>query len=172
MNIKNPKIFFLIFLCFTNFVLAQECFYAIVMHATHDENYDHFTWQKGVELFKSLKKNCHENESDKSFEAFTAKVDEAIKAIKDIFDLYKNKLGIRLNIDILRQSFEYPTHGLYFNLSSALEATPLENYEQIEFLLTNAEKAKDKYPFNILEIIKPILLLSFGEIGLDVNIYE
>lgn len=170
MNIINSKIFFLLFLCFTNFVFSEKCFYAIVMHATHDENYDHSTWQKGIELFKCLRQKCDETKSDKSFEAFSANVDEAIKTVKEIFDLYKNKLGLKLNIDILRKSFEYPTHGLYFNL--ALETTPSENYEQIELLLSNAEEAKDRYPFNILEIIKPILLLSYGEMGLDVNIYE
>jgi hypothetical protein len=154
-------------------VEAHERFYAFIMHATHDENYDHFTWQKSVELFNALRKQCDDTVSDKSFEAFMANVDGALKTIQNIFDLYKNKCGLNIYMQIHREPFECPSNGLFISIDSEnLEATPLENYEEIKALLFNAEKNNGNYPDNILDVVRPVLELSFGEIGLNVNIYE
>lgn len=165
--IKKISIFFFLLTCFS-FIKPQDHFYAFIMHATHEENYDHVAWQKGSDLIESLVNYYEENKSN-----LDADIDKAITTIKDICVLYNNKLGLHIEVRIARNPYKFPFQGLFISIDSLMEDTSLENYNRIDALLKNFETCnneKDILP--ILEIIKPVISLTNGNICQNVRNFE
>jgi hypothetical protein len=169
------KKIFLSLLLFTQIcsVAAEDRFYAFVMHATHDEVYDHKIWQQSVELIESLVRFYEENESNSP----VIDINTAIQCIKDIFEVYKDRHGLHVTMCIYRKPFQFPTQGLFISINSAIEETSLENYNRIEALLkdfdgTSANVDDAKNMPQILELIQPVVSCTHGNIYQLVRNYE
>jgi hypothetical protein len=171
------QIFSIILLCVTTSLIASDNhFYAFVMHATHDATYDHDTWQKSVELIESLSKQCEDTAYDESFGAFLASVDAAVKTIQTIVALYHNKSGLNLDMHLLSEPFENPTHGLFISIDSALEYTSENRCAYIESIIANCKTAcskdKEQRVLDILQIINKVVSLSVGDVWIRVHNLE
>jgi hypothetical protein len=152
---------------------TDEHFYAFVMHVTHEKEYDRTAWIESTRILQELGGICQDfDDCDRSWESLTVCIDAVVETIQHIFTLCKNKHGINIAIRLLREPEPDPEHGLYISLDSALEMTSARNFHRIETMLSEVDfldQEDEDHALNMLKMIRPVLLLSAGNIWIRIK---
>lgn len=166
-------IFILALISTLSFIHADEQFYAFVMHVTHEDKYDRDTWIESTRMIQELGEICQDiDDCDRNWQSLTVCIDAVVETIQNIFTLCNGKTGINIRICLLREPEPEPEHGLYISLDSALEMTSARNFHRIETMLTELEfldQEDEEHTLNILKVIRPVLLLSAGNVWIRVK---
>ena len=152
---------------------TNEHFYAFVMHVTHDNVYDRIAWHDSSRMLQMLGEICQNSDKqERNWQSLTICIDAVIETIQNIFTCCKDKQGINISIRLLREPEDDPEHGLFISLESALEMTSARNAHRIETILTEIDfieqEDEEEHVLNILKMIRPVLLLSAGNVWIRV----
>jgi hypothetical protein len=151
---------------------ADEHFYAFVMHVTHDDVYDRAAWQESTHLLQTLGEICQgSDDQERNWQSLTVCIDAVVETIQNIFTICNGTSGINVCIRLLREPEEEPENGLYISLDSALEITSARNFHRIETMLAEIDfldQEDEDHELNMLKMIRPVLLLSAGNIWIRV----
>ena len=155
------------------YIHADEQFYAFVMHVTHEKEYDRAIWAESTRIIQELGEICqHSDDCDRNWQSLTVCIDAVVETVQYIFTLCNEKSGINVRIRLLREPEPEPEHGLYISLDSALEMTSARNFHCIETMLAEVDfldQEDDDHTLNILKMIRPVLLLSAGNVWIRVK---
>lgn len=156
-----------------SYIHADEHFYAFVMHVTHEQEYDRTAWIESTRILQELGQVCQDvDDCDRNWQSLTVCIDAVAETIQNIFTLCNGKSGINFRIRLLREPEEEPDHGLYISLDSALEMTSARNFHRIETMLAEIDfldQEDEDHTLNILKVIRPVLLLSAGNVWIRVK---
>lgn len=156
-----------------SYMHADEHFYAFVMHVTHEQEYDRAAWAASTRIIQELGEICQETDDcERDWKSLTICIDAVVETIQNIFTLCNGKAGINIRIRLLREPEDDPEDGLYISLDSALEMTSARNFHRIETMLAEIDfldQEDEEHTLNILKVIKPVLLLSAGNVWIRVK---
>jgi hypothetical protein len=159
-----------------SFTHADEHFYAFVMHVTHEQEYDHDAWNESTRMIQELGEICQDvDDCDRNWQSLTLCIDAVVETIQNVFMLCNGKSGINMRIRLLREPEYEPENGLYISLDSALEMTSARNFHRIETMLAEIdflEQEDEEHGLNMLKLIRPVLLLSAGNVWIRVKNLE
>jgi hypothetical protein len=163
----------LVFISTFSYVHADEQFYAFVMHVTHEKEYDREAWLESTRMIQQLGEICQDvDDCDRNWQSLTVCIDAVAETIQNIFTLCNAKSGINVRIRLLREPEEEPEHGLYISLDSALEMTSARNFHRIETMLAELDfldQEDEDHALNMLKMIRPVLLLSAGNVWIRIK---
>jgi|GEM_PF-3302510 hypothetical protein len=152
---------------------ADEHFYAFVMHVTHEKEYDRPAWAESTRLLQELGEICQNLDGEeRNWQSLTVCIDAVVETVQHVFTLCKGKSGIHISLRLLRDPEPDPEHGLYISLDSALEMTSARNFHRIETMLAELDfldQEDEDHTLNILKVIRPVLLLSAGNVWIRVK---